>query len=77
MPGPKTALRETLGKWPPEMAHPYIDGFHVTYCFDFYVQRPDFLEAKTGRRQWKDLEKTSKEKKNHFFRYLIVLPKKY
>lgn len=25
-----------------------IDVLLVTYCFDFYVRRPDFLEAKMG-----------------------------
>ena len=23
-----------------------IDGFHVTYYFDFYARRPDFLKVK-------------------------------
>ena len=36
-----------------------IDGFHVTYCFDLYVRRPNFLEAKNSNRQWENLKNLS------------------
>ena len=43
-----------------------IDGFHVTYCFDLYVRRPNFLEAKNSNRQWENLKNLSRNKSLNF-----------
>ena len=33
-----------------------IGGIHVTHCFDFCTQQPNFLEAINGSRQWENFQ---------------------